>query len=584
MSTASQYAHHSIVEEKYKGQLDTESDSDSESEDDEGELATKELDDEIMATLTAIRSKDPKVYDKDVRFYKTDNSVELQTNRKEKEKSKPVHLRDYHRQALLNGSAGDEVEDTIPTYAQEQSALKKNLLEQMHAVPDEGSEASDEDGFLVRKPRKGGVPSREVQQPVLDVETADRDPETYLSNFMASRAWAARDASGMQPFESDDDEDLEKADDFEAAYNMRFEDPNKLNETLTSHSRQAAEKYSVRRDDPKGRKKARQDERTRREEEKQQRESDKARLRRLRIEEAHEKWLKLKEAAGLRHQNLPDEKLVKFLEKGFEDDTWDGEMAKLLGEDYYNEDEAEEMNEPTIDATVSSKTKKKMKKPVWDDEIDIADIDPEFMTREERQSKGLTLSDEESDNEEGGISLETGNGPHAGLSSQKQKKKDAEKKRSDQKRQARLERRKIEELVDSKMDDSLPMPKHTGFRYRETSPSALGLTARDILMADDAQLNQYAGLKKLAAFREESKKARDRKKLGKKARLRQWRKDTFGGEEVRDEDFEQWFNKSRGIEGRGNITDKDGSPTGEDAAAKRKKKKSRKRKATEEAA
>ena len=50
-------------------------------------------------------------------------------------------------------------------------------------------------------------------------------------------------------------------------------------------------------------------------------------------------------------------------------------------------------------------------------------------------------------------------------------------------------------------------------------------------MADDTQLNQFAGLKKLAAFRDEEQKARDQRKLGKKARLRQWRKDTFGNEE-----------------------------------------------------
>ena len=50
-------------------------------------------------------------------------------------------------------------------------------------------------------------------------------------------------------------------------------------------------------------------------------------------------------------------------------------------------------------------------------------------------------------------------------------------------------------------------------------------------MADDSQLNQFVGLKKLAAFRDPERKRRDLKKMGKKARLRQWRKDTFGTEE-----------------------------------------------------
>ncbi|KAK2799026.1 hypothetical protein FQN49_008958, partial [Arthroderma sp. PD_2] len=68
------------------------------------------------------------------------------------------------------------------------------------------------------------------------------------------------------------------------------------------------------------------------------------------------------------------------------------------------------------------------------------------------------------------------------------------------------------------------------FRYRESSPVSFGLTAQDILMADDSQLNQYAGLKKLASFRDAEKKKRDHKRLGKKARLREWRKETFGDE------------------------------------------------------
>jgi protein KRI1 len=50
-------------------------------------------------------------------------------------------------------------------------------------------------------------------------------------------------------------------------------------------------------------------------------------------------------------------------------------------------------------------------------------------------------------------------------------------------------------------------------------------------MAPDSQLNQFAGLKKMASFRDPEKKRKDKKHLGKKARLRQWRKETFGNED-----------------------------------------------------
>ncbi|KLP13949.1 Uncharacterized protein LW94_7990 [Fusarium fujikuroi] len=61
------------------------------------------------------------------------------------------------------------------------------------------------------------------------------------------------------------------------------------------------------------------------------------------------------------------------------------------------------------------------------------------------------------------------------------------------------------------------------------------MTARDILLApSDAALNDYAGLKKLATFRDQEKKRKDKKRLGKKARLRQWRREIFGKEYERD--------------------------------------------------
>jgi len=49
-------------------------------------------------------------------------------------------------------------------------------------------------------------------------------------------------------------------------------------------------------------------------------------------------------------------------------------------------------------------------------------------------------------------------------------------------------------------------------------------------MASDSSLNQFAGLKKLAPFRDAEKKLKDKKRLGKKVRAK-WRKETFGQED-----------------------------------------------------
>ena len=105
--------------------------------------------------------------------------------------------------------------------------------------------------------------------------------------------------------------------------------------------------------------------------------------------------------------------------------------------------------------------------------------------------------------------------------------------RQAQKKTARQQRRAIEDMVDEKLQlGTLSSASTGGFRYRETSPLTYGLSASDILLASDSQLNQYVGLKRLAAFRDPQKKRKDRKSLGKKARLRQWRMETFGSKDA----------------------------------------------------
>ncbi|KAI5294723.1 KRRI-Interacting protein 1, partial [Ascosphaera pollenicola] len=190
--------------------------------------------------------------------------------------------------------------------------------------------------------------------------------------------------------------------------------------------------------------------------------------------------------------------------------------------------------------------KKKVKKPKWDDDIDIKDLVPDF---EEEEPK-ISLSDLEKElgaEGEGDAAaaaadsdeeMVDASADEEGTHKHKSKKDRLREKKTSQ-RESRKERRKIEALVDQALSlepSLLPATsKARGssnfFRYRETSPTSFGLSARDILLAEDRQLNQFAGLKKLAPFRDEEHKRKDKKKLGKKARLREWRKETFGSEE-----------------------------------------------------
>lgn len=496
--------------------------SSDEEEDDNAELATEALDKEIFATLNAIRTKDPRVYDEKVTFYSAEDGDGKPAASDKKEK--PMTLRDYHRENYLSGAAlaedDEETTEAPKTYAQEQEDLKNSVVKEMHEKKDDDDEEED---FLVRKSVTVPDPEPEAKpksKPKLDVEAADKDPERFLSNFMTSRAWIPSDRSQLQPFESEDEEDNDRAEAFEEAYNFRFEDPNKINETLKTHARDATNQQSVRREEKSSRKKHRDAERQSKEEEKKQRESDKNRLRRLKVDELQGKVKQIKEIAGLRASKFTDEDWASFLDDAWDDKKWENEMQKRFGEDYYAEGDAAGSDDD------DGGKKKQPKKPTWDDDVDITDIVPEFDGENEKPA--LEQSDVEMDN---GEDDDVANGAKSS-----NKKSKAEEKR-EQKREARKEKLRIEEAADRNLDlDITLLPgatkkNSTRFRYRETSPQSFGLSARDILMADDTHLNKFAGLKKLAPFRDPEKKQKDRKNIGKKARVREWRKDTFGNEE-----------------------------------------------------
>jgi protein KRI1 len=509
--------------------------SSEEDEDEEGELMTQALDTEIMDTLNAIRSKDPRVYDKDVTFYSEVTQDQESENQPKKEK--PMFLRDYHRQNLLNGDATNGDEDTPKTFAQEQEDLKKNVIREMHAAANDGSSEDDEEGdFLIAKskPEPAGD-ARAKSQVQLDVEHANENPDKFLSEFLSSRAWVPTKSSKFQPFESDDDEKEDEAEAFEEAYNFRFEDPEKLNEKLLTHARDATNQMSVRREDTSGRKKKRDAEYQKKEERKRERDSQKNRLRKLKMEELEERVKKIKQAAGLKAASITEDEWVQFLDENWNDEGWEKEMAKRFGDEYYAAEDLE-FDDNDDDDEAGSKKKKRPKKPTWDDDIDIKDLVPDF---DEEAEPGVDLTDV--DMADGGSGEEDGDEEEGGS----KKKKSRTQEKHEKKRSARKERRRLEEAVDRNLElDPTLLPGATKknsshFRYRETSPQSFGLTARDILMADDSQLNQFVGLKKLASFRDTERKRRDQKKMGKKSRLRQWRKDTFGAEEEPQFDLAQ---------------------------------------------
>jgi protein KRI1 len=611
----------SPVEEKYKKNKkgdnedgdddDDDSSSSDETEDEEGFLATEDLDAQISATLQAIKTKDPRVYDKEVTFYQGGKDGE--EGKPKAKKEKPVFLQDYHRENLLAGHVGaSDDEDEAPppkTYAQEQDALQKSIISQMHgAGSGDDSDGESDDLVVKRKEPKqveatnGVHPSRakSVKKPELDIEIADRDPETFLSNFMAARAWVPEEGSRWEAFESDEgDGDDDMADAFEDAYNLRFEDPEKSNEVLKSYSRSLAAARSVRREEKSSRQRRRDLEREKKDEEKRVRREEKARLRKLKLEEAEEKLRKVKQAAGAIGKELTDEEWLKFLDDAWDDDKWEEEMSKRFGDEYYAVEAEGSGSEEERDGEGKKEKKKRLKKPTWDDDIDIKDIVPDFDDSVVKPQ--ITLSEEEEDNEAEDEDEDADQDDDTDRPSKKRKTSDHKRARLESKKKSREERAKLEALVDAKLEldnhDLLSKSSSSGgggFRYRETEPMSFGMTARDILLApSDADLNQYAGLKKLAHFRHPEKKARDVQRLSKKKRLRQWRREIFGREYERDgptygfeklvEPAEGGGDAGEGGKGLQAEEDKEGNVVGDVGGSRKKRKRSKGKKKVEAA-
>ncbi|EQL00961.1 ribosome biogenesis protein Kri1 [Ophiocordyceps sinensis CO18] len=498
------------LEEKYKKETrragkDTngadddsdESSSSNETEDEEGFLATEDLDAQISATLHAIRNKDPRVYDKNVTFVQLPGDEALAADKEKKEK--PVFLRDYQREKIMRGDVGasDDEEESPQTYAEEQDALKKSIVSEIHAAQHGEEESSDDDGFMRKKePAKANAvgvhPSRATKLKLseLDIANAEKNPETFLSNFLTSRAWIPEEGGRWKAFESDDDDDNDMADEWEQAYNMRFEDPAKSNEVLKSYARDFAAARSVRREEKTGRKRQRELEREKKEEEKRQRREEKARLRKLKLEETGEKLRMVKRAAGAVGKQVKEEEWMQFLDDAWDNDKWEEEMQRRFGDDYYAmEDGAAKSDDDDQAEAGGGKKKKCPKKPRWDDDIDIKDIIPNFEDDEARPP--ITLSD----GEDAGKPAQGGDdsGDDQDPPSKKRKTTDQKRIRLETQKASRRERTRLEALVDSKLEltnhellskaSASSAAPATTFRYRETSPQSFGMTARDILLA-----------------------------------------------------------------------------------------------------
>ncbi|KAG0675494.1 KRRI-Interacting protein 1 [Pichia californica] len=475
-------------------------DSDDTDEDEYGELLTEDVENGLNDVLKAIKSGDQRLFDSSVNFFKNEEEKEENSNLTEKNEksSKPIYLKDYHRANLL---ANENEEDNIEKpYVLQQKEDKDNLIKEIHNAlgsdnDNNGSDNDDDDDdFLIKKEKKTEIEDNEKLPNIVSLPDPEKEgSEKFLEAFMDNHAWLPIKGKEVE-IENEDDSDFdEAAEKFENAYNFRYEDPKSTE--IVSYARSQA---TMRREKTNSRKRERLRQQEEAKHEKEEINDELKKKKQKKVNLVMDRIKEIKEAVG---DEISDEKIMKvfgdsLMNDDFDDNQWDAKMSEIFNDEYYAEDD------------------KGLEKPEWDDGLE----------------DDFELDNEENEEEVEEISND---------SKQSQKSK-----RKEEKYEQKKEKNKIkdvaERLVESKTLDLLDEVQEerggdktkskSTFKYREVTPETFGLTYNEIFQANDSDLNDFIGLKKLAPYRPQDKAAKDKRRITKSKNLREWRKRTFGSE------------------------------------------------------
>lgn len=476
---------------------DSEDDSSSydsdEEEDDDANLLTPAVDSQIFKTIAAIQAKDPRVYENTNDFFKDIDTTQL-GKKVNKTKEPVVKLKDYERDILLeHGGFVNEREESVRTrtHRQEQEDLRNAFK---NAADSDDDEDDDEGGFLTKKDKtseekeaeendyrkfllenmKDDAPSKKAfeewsnykQNPNVNAE------EAFLMDYVLNRGWVdnkgEKTTQTMEEVDEEKDEEyLDNVDRFESKYNFRFEEEGAS--TIKTYSREV--EGTVRRKESK-RAKKRAREKAHKQALKEQKMEELKHQKNLKMKEIHDKLKEIREITGNKAVGLEN----IDLEGDFDPTAFDAQMDNVFGDEYY-QGEDDNINE----------------KPVWDDDIETGLPDDDIM---------------DADYLPGGDKYQGPSVTQPTIAPE----------------EAESKKKKFKDLMDEyyalNYEDVIGGDIYTRFKYAKTEPQDYGLTAEEILLADDAELNKYIGMKSLAPYRPERKKARDENMLQKNQKMK----------------------------------------------------------------
>ncbi|KAH7315233.1 hypothetical protein KP509_21G041100 [Ceratopteris richardii] len=519
---------HRFQELKKQGVVDSSDESDEEDEEssDDG-FIPPDTELSILETLSKIKRKDPSIYSEDVKFFDdeenedggVENGGKMQRPPSDGSKPhKPVYLKDaVAKQLIEDGSDFDEdiamkkrkVRDSIMTYDEEQEEIKIDFLRNVHVDEDDDDGGG---GFLkLRNREKPQMVDDEVENDPYDKDIAARledyfgkdekldEDEKFLKEYLLNKSWIDADTDRIPSYEEivgdalKDEEELERQDRFEAEYNFRFEEG--AGSQVMGHSRII--ENSVRRKDDSRRMK-REKKKERLSEAAFERREELKRLKNIKKKEILEKLKKIQSVAGAKESEeiLLEE---KDLEEEFDPEEYDRKMREAFGDKYYAAEDAEsEFQGGGFDD---------FQKPNFEEEDELLGLPKDWeeqagsgFTAAYEKAKSIKLSDIEDENE----SQTSEDGGR--LPDEEEDKTSELQGVSKRKKKGRISLREklafdkqLEEYYKLDYEDMIgDLP--TRFKYCQVKPSMYGLSAAEILAADDKDLNQYVSLKKIAPY------------------------------------------------------------------------------------
>lgn len=490
--------------------------SSDEEEDEEGRLLTDSVNLQFLKTIQALKNKDSSIYDPKSRFF--EELDEESDGNVGETKRKPKKFKDILRDQILedmekenddDSSKGDIDKTTALSkskfaYDDQQEELRKAFLKETN---DETSD-HEEDWMVMKsktKPLKDADKEAAIREEfkVLEKLTTKKkanatfadprgevkDGERFLIDFMKNKKWIDKEEYGNQDEASRDAveqgeessiEDLDRADEFEAQYNFRYEQA--AAETATSGATLSIQTFArgqtmntLRRQDA-TRKDKRQARKERKEAERKAKEEQLKRLKNAKRQEVEKKLSQVKAVIGAVDEKAIDEAaIMKMLEGDYDPEQFEKAMQEAYGDDFYQKEDPEWKSD--IDVRQALQNDEEVNDVVGQDDA-AGGLYDDGMDAHDEEAETSNWEDDE-DNEEY-------------IGGDEEMESELEKK---------LKNKLQEELYKLDYEDIVAgMP--TRFKYRQVEPNDYGLTTHEILLARDTTLKQYVSLKKLAPYNE----------------------------------------------------------------------------------